>query len=95
MLEQLTMGSALDNMSVMNDHDLIGVLDGGNALGDDNTCTALHHLTQTIEYFGSGMRVNTGKGIIQHQDSRVTQDGACDCGTLFLATRKGDTTLAN
>src|SRR5580658_3273554 len=56
-LNQLGVGALLGNFTVLDDENLAGVLDGGDAVGDENSGAAAHHGGETGEDALFGERV--------------------------------------
>src|ERR1700716_1625063 len=57
-LEQLPMRSALDDASLIEDQDLVGVLHRGEAVRDDDARALAHHAAQPAKDLGFGVRVH-------------------------------------
>ena len=78
------MGSAFHDPSLVDIHDLITILDGGQAVGDDKGSPSLQHGVQTLLQRPLSLHVNTGGRLIQHQYGRVRQECPGKGYQLFL-----------
>ena len=92
--EQFVMGTALSDVAVAEDDDLVGVLDGGDAVRNQNCGAALHHGAEAGEDALFGLSVHSGKGIVEDEDARVANDGAGDGASLFLSAGERDAAFA-
>src|SRR5688572_28121920 len=72
-LEQIVMSPTFDDAAFLHDADLIGVLDGTQAMGDDDRGATMQQALQRFlnQTFGEG--IDTGGGFIQNQDARISQ----------------------
>ena len=64
---QILVGSPLNNPAVVQDHDAVGVADGGQAVGNDEGGTALHQGVHALLHQGLGAGVNGGGGLVQDE----------------------------
>src|SRR4029077_8271319 len=62
---------------------------------NQNGGAAVHDSTQAREDALFGLRVDAGKGIVEDEDARVTDDGAGDGGALLLSTGERDAAFAD
>ena len=79
------MGSAFDNAAVIQYHNGVGILDGGEAVGDDKHGASGHQCVHTPLHNGLGARVNRAGRLIQDHDRRVGDRRARDSQQLALA----------
>ncbi|CXG47633.1 Uncharacterised protein [Streptococcus pneumoniae] len=89
------MGSTLDNASLIQDIDAVGVLNSRKAVSDSNSCSALSHLRQRSLNQAFCFRVNIGCRFIQNQDFRLAGDCSSKGKKLALPSREARTTLGN
>ena len=81
---QLFMGAPLDDAAVLHHQDLIGVLDGGQPVGDGEDGLSFRQGGQGLLDQVFVLRVHAGSGLVQDDDGRVFQDGPGDGDPLFL-----------
>ncbi len=79
------MFAALDDFAIFDDQHLVGVADGGQAVGDHKTGAALHQLEQRFLDARLGARVHAGGRLVQNQNARVGQNRARNRQHLALA----------
>ena len=79
------MVSGLDDMSILQDKNEGGVLNGGKTMGDDDAGMILHHLVEGIgdELLCSG--IDIAGCFIQYDDIRFKKHDSCDGEHLALA----------
>ncbi len=67
------MGALFDYLSVFEDVDAVGILDGGETVGDDEGGACGHEVVERVldELFGLG--VHTGGGFIEDEDGLVLE----------------------
>ncbi len=73
----------------MEDEDAVGVLNGAEAVGDDDGGAAGE---QAIEGFANhhlGARVDAGGGLVEDQELGIVRQSAGEADQLALADRKG------
>ena len=70
------MGSFFDNLTVVDDQDLIGIADCAQAVGDDKTGAPLHQPQERLLDACFGACVNAARCFVENQDARVGEDGA-------------------
>ena len=95
MREQFIVRAALDDLAVAHDDDLIGALDGGDAVRDKDRGSLAHHVAQPAENAFFGVGVDARKRVVEHQNFRLAQDGARERRPLLLAAGKRDAALAD
>src|SRR5216684_3811909 len=89
------MRSALGDSAVNQNNNLVGVADRGGAVGNQNSGTALHNSAQAAKDALLGLRVHGRERIVEDQDARVADDGACNGGALLLSAGKSDAAFAD
>ena len=82
------MFSAFHNFTFVEHVNLVGILDGRQAVGDGNGGSGLHQPFQRLLYQPFAFGVEGGSRFIQYQDGRVFQNGPCDGDTLALSSGK-------
>jgi len=75
----------LDDVAVVHDQDQIGVLDRGQAVGDDEAGAPLHQILHAFLDQDLSAGVDRRGRLIQDQDLRIAQEGAGDRQQLLLA----------
>ena len=85
---QLFVAAAFDDAAVVEDHDDIGILDGGQAVRDDKHRAALHQLIHAALDDGLGACVDGRCRLVQNHDRRVGDRRAGDGDELTLALRE-------
>src|ERR1700730_6208157 len=88
------MGATLDDLTLLDDEDLVGAADGGEAVGDHEGGPALHEVAQAVLDHGLGLGVEGAGGLVEDEDAGVGQDGPGDGDALALAAGELDTALA-
>ena len=88
-------GSALDDVPLLDDQDLVGAADGGEAVRDDEGRPALHEEVEAGLDQGFGLGVERAGGFVEDEDAGVGEDGAGDGETLALAAGELDAALAD
>ncbi len=82
-------------LSLLDDEDLVGAADGGEAVGDDEGGAALHEVVQAVLDEGFGFGVEGAGGFVEDEDAGVGEDGAGDGDALALAAGELDAALAD
>ena len=83
------MGAQLGHVALVHHHDLVGLHQGGDAVGDQDHSTVLHALPQTGADKDVGLRVHGGQGIVKDQNGRFAGQGAGDGRALLLTAGPG------
>jgi len=86
--------ATLDNVSVFEHDDLIGMHDGAQALGDDQGSASLHQRFERGANLILCATVNAGRSVVQNEDAWVYEYSASDGNSLPLPTRQGDAAFA-
>ena len=84
-LQQLLMGTLLNDLAITNDDDPIRITDGRQAVGDDKTGTSLHQAQQGFLDPRLGARVHAGGGFIEDEDAWISKNSAGDGEQLALS----------
>src|SRR6266852_2105253 len=93
--EQFVMRSAFRDAAVDQNNDLVGVPDRRGTVRDQNRGTAFHDSAQAAEDALLGLRVHGGKRIVEDQNSRIADDGACNRSPLLLSAGESDAALTD
>ncbi len=93
--DQLRVSAHFADGLVLQHHDLVGVADGGEAVGDDDGGAALHQAFQGLLDEQLGLGIDRGGGFIQDQDGSVLEHGAGDGEALLLPAGELDAALAD
>ncbi len=88
-------GAAFDDASLLDDEDLVGAADRGEAVGDDEGRPSLHEVAEAVLNHGLGLGVEGAGSLIEDEDAGVGQDGAGDGDALALAAGELDAALAD
>src|SRR5699024_6114519 len=83
--DQLVVGAALDDAAMVQNHDGIGVLHGGQAVGDDKGGAAGHQRVHAAVDNGLGVGVDGGGRLVHDHDRRVGHGRAGNGQQLALA----------
>lgn len=89
------MSAALDDMSVVQYKDLIGVADGFQTVGNHDDGLVMGQCLDSPLQFILILRVNAACCLVQNDDRCVLQHGAGDGNPLFLAAGQSTASLAN
>jgi hypothetical protein len=76
----------LDDSSVLERHNPVGVADGGQPMGDEERGAAFHEPSQRLQQEPLGPRVQGAGRLVQDQDGRIPEKGPGDGQTLSLTT---------
>ena len=75
---------------MIQNQNLIGILQGGNTVGDDENGVVAFQVFQLFLYVGFRFHIHSGRGVIQYEDRRILQQGTGQGDTLLLAAGKAD-----
>ena len=78
------MVTALDDLAVFQNHNGIGIADGGKAVCNDEYRSALHQLIHTLFNEGFGTGIDGGGRLVQNQNGRIGYGGAGNVQKLNL-----------
>ena len=84
-LHQLAVRAVLDEAAVIQDDDAVRILDGRQAVGDDEGRTPDHEPVQGVLHDALAFRIEGRRGFVQDQDAGVLQDGPGNGDALPLA----------
>ncbi len=79
------MGALLDDVAGVDNEDLVGVLDGAEAVGNDEAGLALHQAPDGLLYLALGVGVHVAGCFVEDQHVGVVEHGAGNGEELFLA----------
>ena len=82
--EELVVASLLDDVAVVEDEDVIRILDGGQAVGDDEAGPVRHEVGHGFLDDALGTGVHGAGGLVQNQDRRAGEDRPGDGQKLLL-----------
>ena len=88
-------GAALYDFALVHDQDEVGVLEGTEAVGDDEGGAALDDLLHGLVDPVLGLRVHAGGGVVQDEDGWVQHQSPGDGEALALPTGEGQSALAD
>lgn len=86
--DQGGVGALFDNFAKLHDVDLVGVANGGEAMGDRDRRAVLGDVLQRSLDGGFGFVIDGGSGFIQNQDRGIFEQGAGDRQSLALTAGK-------
>ena len=89
------MRSLLDDASSVDDVDAVGVEDRRQPMRDGKGRPAHHELVESRLHDLLALRIERRRRLIEDQNARILQDGACDRDALTLSTRKIQSTFAD
>ena len=89
------MGALLGDASFVEDDDLVGVAQSGDAVGDEEGGASLHDLSEVTENRLLSVGVDRRKGVVENEDRRLADERPGQGGALFLAAGEGDAALAD
>ena len=76
------MRAALYDASFVEHANLVGVLDGGEAVGDGDGGARLHQALEGFLHEAFALGVECRSGFVKNEDVGVLQDGACNGNAL-------------
>jgi hypothetical protein len=82
---QLGVCALFGHHAMLDDEDLAGVPDGGDAVGDQNGGAPAHDIFEALENALFGEGVDARERVIEDQDLGIAQDGARNGDALLLA----------
>jgi hypothetical protein len=88
--QQLGVGAAFDDASLVHDQDEIGFFDGRQAVRDDQRRPAGHHPVEGALDVAFGFAVERRGRLVENQDRRVLEQCPGNRQALALATREHD-----
>lgn len=93
--EELLVGALLAELALVHDENGVGALDGGEAVGDQDTRPALHHSLQGGADAEFGFGVDAAGGFVEDQNAGIVGQGAGEVDELLLARGEGTAALAD
>ncbi len=82
--DQLLVVASLDDAAVVEDHNDVGVHDGGESVCDDEHGASVHEAIHTALDDGFGAGIDGGGGLVENHDGRVGHGGTGDGDELAL-----------
>ena len=92
---QLVVGAVVGHPPVVEEHDPVGEVERGDAVGDDQRRASVEHLAQAGEDALLGGGVDRAGGVVEQQDPRVDQHRASQGDALTLAAGQAEPALAD
>ena len=68
----------------MHDDNLVGALNGGQTVGDDQRRPPFHHAAQCVAHTELGLRIHAGSRFIENQNIRIVRQRAGKRNQLLL-----------
>src|SRR5687767_11607089 len=78
--------STLDQPASLHYYDLVGVLTGGETMGDHKRCAVFHETDDRILHESFTLRVESRSSLVENEDRRIFQDSARDADALPLSS---------
>lgn len=69
--QQFVMRAFFNNLSIVNDNDFVGVLNGRQAMGDNKNGTILHQVVNGFLNHGFRLVVQCGSRLVQNDNRRI------------------------
>ena len=89
------MAALLGNAAIVQDDDVVGVSQGGDAVGDEDGSAVSHELAQVSENGFFSLGIHCRERVVQDQDAGQANQGAGQGGALLLAPGEGDAAFAD
>ena len=93
--EQFLMGALLAQASFVEDENAVGILDGAQAVGDDDRGASGEKTIQGFANHHFGFGIDAGGGFVEDQEARIMRQGAGETHQLALADGKRGAALGN
>ena len=93
--KQLVVRTALTNTVLRDNDDLVGVLDGGESVSDDDGGSAVAKLLERLLNEDLGRVIEGAGRLVKNEDRGVLEEDARDGNTLLLTARELDTSCAD
>lgn len=87
------MGSLLHDAAGINHIDAVGMEHRGKTMGDDEARAPDHQIVERRLHDLFALRIKCGGRLVEDEDARILQDGACDGNALALTARDTDAAL--
>ncbi len=78
------MGALLDDLPMLHDEDSIGIDDGAEAVGDDETRAVFQQFLERLLNDELAIRINRGGGLVEDENGGISQDRAGEGDQLAL-----------
>src|ERR1700757_3112405 len=75
--------------------DAVGIAHGGDAVRDEDSGAAAHHVPQMIENLVFGVSVDAGECVVEDQNLGIADEGAGNGGALLLSARERDAAFSD
>ena len=92
---QLFVCAALHDFSFVQHAYLVGMLDGAQAVGNGDGGSRGHQSFQCVLHQSLALGVQRRGGLVENQNGRILQDGACDADALALTSRQAAAAVAH
>ncbi len=89
------MGAGGGDATFLHDQDLVGVADGGEAVGDDEGGAAVDEVLEGELDEMLGFGIDRGGGVVEDEDAGVHEQDAGDGDALLLSAGEGDAALTD
>src|SRR5882724_6587484 len=89
------MRALLDDAPFVKHANQVGIADGGNAMGNNQTRSAAHYAAKFSQDLFLSVGVNRGQGVVKYQDFRFAENRAGDCRPLLLTAGKCEAALTD
>src|ERR1019366_645604 len=90
---QFIVSATLDDHAFAQNDNFIGVADGGTAMRNQDSGAAARDIFQSTQDFFFRVGIHAGKGVVEDQYLRISQNSAGESGALLLSTGKSDSAL--
>jgi len=87
-LEELIVGTLLDDQTVAHHEDQVGISDRRKPVSDHERCPSLHEIVEGLEDDAFRLRVDRGCRLVQHENRSVADERTSDGHPLALASRE-------
>ena len=81
---QFFMRAGLNDATLIENNDVVGVFDGRDPMRDEDSCPILHDFGKSVENGVFGLGIYVREGIIKDKDFGFNNNGACECAALTL-----------
>ena len=95
LLDELFVCALFDDLSFVEDVDFVGVLDGGQAVGDGDGGACTHESLKGFLYESLALGVEGAGGFVKDEDGRVLEDGTGDGDALALTAAETAAAVAD
>ena len=88
LLHELFVATAFGDALIRDVEDAVTIFDGGQAVRDNEACSALQKCLQALLQEALGLGIDGRRGFVQHEDLRVGEQRSCKRDELLLALRE-------